>query len=76
MHLEPAYVPLWLAVVVAIPQVLAIVANFILSWKMGQVHSEVKAARLEMNGKAAELIKVTGEAKYAEGVKDEKERLT
>ncbi len=74
MRLEPAYVPLWLAIIVAVPQVLNIVGNFILGWKMGQVHNEVKAARVEMNGKASELITLTDTAAFARGEKAEKER--
>ncbi len=67
------YVPVWLALIVAVPQILSIISQFILSWRVGQVHAEVKEVRVDMNGKADALLKLTAESEYAKGMKDEQD---
>lgn len=42
--------------------------------KLQKVHDEVKVVASETNGMKDQLVKVTGEAEFAKGVKQERDR--
>ncbi len=68
------YIPVWVAIVYGLAPLLNTIGQFILHKKMDNVVTKVEDVKHEVNGKMSQLLKVSGEAEFAKGVLQEKDR--
>jgi hypothetical protein len=65
---NPIYVPVWLAIVAAIPQIITLVLNFIVVRRTKTTHEAITTLEKNTNGIKDALLTVTGEAEKAKGI--------
>ncbi len=73
-----SYVPVWVALVAAIPGIVSAILSFILQYHQRRNHEDT-SRRLDFidastNGKMDRLLQVTGEAEHAKGMLAQKEQ--
>jgi hypothetical protein len=60
-------IPVWVALIIVIPQLLGIVLQLF-------THRKIELLEQNTNGMKDQLVKVTGEAEFAKGILDQKEK--
>ena len=65
--MDAVYVPVWVALVVAIPQIVGTVLQFF-------THLRINELEKNTNSITDKLVKLTGKAEFAKGVKSEQDK--